>query len=258
MALFSQHLPAEDSFASLGCVLQPYNLGSIEDVVKFGTEISWFTSLVPAHVTDYGNPKGFRSFDRSLTFLPNEHEKVAALLRRMGNMRREGYLLYDSDEYLDDILRFIKGSPITWRDKNKGICDSPNLYFALLPNGEFAPCCDYRLNTKYSAASKDFPELYHSELFRSQVKQVATACDGCMYGSYPEITIAMRFLKAKLSRAITFLASPPKKNWPFTYEELLDIARRVRNENRERPKNRSRQDVSSMERTVRIVDAKEC
>jgi hypothetical protein len=39
--------------------------------------------------------------------------------------------------------------------------------------------------------------------------------------SYPEITISMRFMKAKLQRIKTFLTSQPKKNWPLTYDFLI-------------------------------------
>lgn len=238
MALFTKHLPAEGSFASLGCVLQPQNMSDIEDVVRFGTEVSWFTSLVPVHVSDYGHPRGFRTFDPALRFRPNEYATVDAIVERVRKMRHEGYLLFDSDQYLDDIKRFVRNEPITWRDHNDGVCDTPNLYFALLPNGEFAPCCDHRLDNSYPAYSPDFPKLYRDKAWRKEVEQVTRACGGCMYGSYPEMTISMRFMAAKLQRVGTFLTSPPKKKWPLTYEELLAKAEAIRNEVRERPESR--------------------
>lgn len=238
MALFTKHLPAEGSFASLGCVLQPQNISDIEDVVRFGTEISWFTSLVPAHVTEYGQPRGFRTFDQSLRFKPNEFQVVDDVVERVRRMRHEGYLLFDSDQYLDDIKRFIRDEPIGWRDRNAGVCDTPNLYFALLPNGEFAPCCDYRLNNSYPAYESSFPKTYYDKIWRKEVEKVTKSCDGCMYGSYPEMTISMRFMAAKLQRIKTFLTSPPKKKWPLSYEDLLSKAENIRNEVRDRPASR--------------------
>ena len=238
IALFSKHLPKEGSFASLGCVLQPQNMGDIEDVVRFGTAISWFTSLVPVHVTDYGHPRGFRTFDRSLRFLPSEYPIVDRIVERVRAMRAEGFLLYDSDQYLDDIRRFVREEPTTWRSRNGGVCDTPNLYFALLPNGEFAPCCDHRLGRSYPAYDAGFPGLYRSKSWRNEVLQVARACEGCMYGSYPEITISMRFLSAKVQRVRTFLTAPPAKNWPWSYEQLLQQAEAIRGEARDRPRSR--------------------
>lgn len=244
MALFTKHLPKEGSFASLGCVLQPQNMGDIEDVVRFGTAISWFSSLVPVHVSDYNHPRGFRTFDQQLRFRPDEFPLVDGIVERVRQMRKEGYLLFDSDQYLDDIKRFVRNEPITWRSKNGNVCDTPNLYFALLPNGEFAPCCDHRLTNSYPAYDPAFPAVYRDKVWREEVAQVTRACDGCMYGSYPEMTISMRFMAAKLQRVGTFLTSPPAKNWPLTYEELLDIARGIRSESRDRP--RSRQPAQRM------------
>lgn len=238
MALFMRYLPKKGSFASLGCVLQPKNVGDIEDVVRFGSEISWFTSLVPAHVSDFNNPHGFRSFDSSLRFHTEELLTVDGVVERVRDMRKEGFLLYDSNQYLDDIKRFVREEVTTWRSHNNGVCDTPNLYFSLLPNGEFSPCCDHRIESSYPAYHSNFPDVYRSESLRSEVFKVAKNCGGCMYGSYPEMTIAMRFMAAKLQRIQTFLTSPPEKNWPFSYEQLIDIAEKIRNEPRMRPPSR--------------------
>ena len=239
IAAFTKYLPKKNSFASLGCVLQPNNVADIEDVIRFGTEISWYTSLVPVHVSNYGNPRGFRTFDQSLKFKESEFLCVDSIIERVRQMRSEGFLLYDSDQYLDDIKRFIREEPIDWRAKNKNICDSPNLYFALLPNGNFAPCCDYRLETSYPAYNSEFPKIYKDRVFRKEVEEITSSCGGCMYGSYPEITISMRFLAAKLQRLRTFITSPPEKNWPLSYDDLLEKAEKVRKSDHQRYPNRS-------------------
>ena len=119
MSLFTRYLPAEGSFASLGCVLQRDNLGDIEQVVRFGSKVGWFTSLVPIHVTTNSRPMSFRTFDQSLRFRPDEYDRVSALIERMRAMRHEGYLVYDSDQYLDDIKRFVHNEPTTWRSKKR-------------------------------------------------------------------------------------------------------------------------------------------
>jgi MoaA/NifB/PqqE/SkfB family radical SAM enzyme len=238
MALFSKYLPKEGSFASLGCVLQPQNMGDIEDVIRFGSKISWFSSLVPVHVSDYTHPMGFRTFDQTLRFRADELPVVDAVVERVRQMREDGFLLFDSDQYLDDIKRFVRNEQTTWRSRNDNVCDSPNLYFALLPNGEFAPCCDHRLGKSYPAYASDFPRIYRSKAWREEVAQVTRPCSGCMYGSYPEMTISMRFMAAKLQRIGTFLTSPPAKNWPLTYEQLVELAQKISSESRERPHSR--------------------
>ncbi len=234
MSLFTKYLPAEGSFASLGCVLQRRNLGHVEDVIRFGTAVGWFTSLVPIHVTDNLHPMSFRTFDQSLRFRPDEYVYVDDVVERMRAMRAAGYLLYDSDQYIDDIKRFVRDEPTTWRSKNDGVCDSPNLYFAVLPNGDFAPCCDHRLRSSIHAYAPNFPSVYRDRAFREEVLRVTKPCTGCMFGSYPEMTIAMRFMAAKLQRFRLFLSNPPPKKWPVSYEEMLAMAEAIRAEERDR------------------------
>lgn len=224
MSYFTQYLPTDNSFASLGCVIQRDNLHDVEDVIKFGTKINWHTSLVPIHVSDTFHPLGFRTYNKSLRFKESEFAEVHLLIERVRQMRNEGYLLYDSDQYLDDIKQFIQGKPTHWRDKNKGVCDSPNLYFAVLPNGDFAPCCDWRMPSSISTYSKNFPSIYKDRMFRRDVFAITSACSGCMYGSYPEMTISMRFMKAKLQRIKTFITNPPKKDWPVSYDTMVRYA----------------------------------
>jgi MoaA/NifB/PqqE/SkfB family radical SAM enzyme len=234
MASFTKALPKENSFASLGCVIQRDNLADVEDVIRFGTAISWYSSIVPIHITSYDRPMNFRTFDQSKKWRSEEIKVVENLIERIRQMKSEGYLLYDSDQYLDDIKRFVAGNATTWRQYNKNVCDSPNLYFAVLPNGDFAPCCDHRLSNSISTYAPDFPQQYRSQVFRNHVHKVTSACSGCMYGSYPEMTIAMRYLKAKFERIKTFITSPPPKKWPVNYEDMLDIAHLIRSEQRER------------------------
>ncbi len=235
MATFTKYLPATASFASLGCVLQRDNVSDVEDVIRFGTEIGWFTSLVPIHITTYDKPRSFRSFDQSKQWRAGEPQAVERLIEKVRRMRLEGYWLYDSDQYLDDMIRFVHGVPTTWRQKNDGVCDSPNLYFAVLPNGAFAPCCDHRLRgSQVFVYDESFPKVYRDQGFRGRVKSVVRPCEGCMYGSYPEMTISMRYLAAKWERIKLFVSAPPRKPWPLTYDEMVIKAERIRNEPRHR------------------------
>lgn len=223
--------PADESFAAFGCVLAPRNIEHVPDVVRFGTEIGFYTSLVPIHVTDQLKPMGFRTYDKDLGFRPEHVPRVDALIARLREMKREGCLLYDSEEYLDNIARFVRGEPLTWRRRNDEVCDSPGLYFAILPNGHFAVCCDHRLHGEsvpvYDPA---FPEIYRDREFRGRVEDIARRCPGCMFGSFPEITITARYWRAMTQRARVFLAGPPQRRWPMEVEEVEAFAKTVREE----------------------------
>ena len=150
---------------------------------------------------------------------------VDEVLAECKAMKREGYHLYDSIEYLENIGQFIRGEPVKWRRMNKGVCDSPDLYFAIRPNGDLAVCCDHILAESYPVWHPDFPRWYRDREIHDAVQPLAAACTGCMYGSFPEISITSHFPKAALERVgVFFHRSQRPKPWPVTSERLLEIA----------------------------------
>jgi hypothetical protein len=160
-----------------------------------------------------------------MIFKPELYPKLEATVKELKGMKRQGYPLYDSDIYLEDIVNFVEKKPMKWRSKNEGVCDSPTLYFAIIPNGDLAVCCDHRLKKRISTFDSDFVKMYKDGLVHQSVLPLARACDGCLYGSYPEITTTARFYSAMLDHAMILLAGTAKrKNWPLSVEELEKIA----------------------------------
>ena len=224
----TRHLPRDGSFAAFGCVMCPHNVEDVEDVVRFGTAIGWYTSLVPIHIADQRRPMNFRTYDRTLAFRPEHYPRVDAVIEKLKKMKGEGFLLYDSDEYLDDIKLFVRDQPIRWRRRNDEVCDSPGMYFAILPNGDFAVCCDHRLpGARVPTYAQDFPEVYRGRSLRQRATTVAEACPGCMFGSYPEITITARYWSATLERLRVFVSRSPMRDWPVSTARLHELARTI-------------------------------
>lgn len=219
----------DDAFAAFGCVLAPRNFEQVPDVIRFATEIGWWVSLVPAHTTGNDQPLNFRTYDPALKFSPELYPKVDAVLDQVHKMRESGYNVYDSDPYLEDMRRLIRGERVKWRDRNKGICDSPNLYFAIVPNGNMAVCCDWRMESQISVAAPDFPERYFSSETYNEAQTIASSCPGCLFGSFPEITISSRFLEPMLKRTIFFSKPDPRRKLKkLTAEEMFAIAESIR------------------------------
>lgn len=227
IAMVNEVFP-KDAFCALGCVLSPKNMDQVANVIRFATEIGWWVSLVPAHVTEPSTPRNFMTYDKSMRFSPNQYGAVKNVLDDVKQMRDSGMSVYDSDEYLDDIYRFITGEPVKWRRRNGGLCDAPNLYFAIQPNGDMAVCCDHRMPASYPVYDADFPKVYRSGRVREQARAIKTECTGCMYGSFPEITITSRYLSAMLKRARLFLLGHGRRTLKrMSEEEMLSLAQRI-------------------------------
>ena len=220
----------DDSTAFFNSVIMPTNFNHIEGVIKFATKIGWGVSLVPIHISEPTNPLPYRTLDYSGTmdfkhYKYNEND-IYNFIDRLKNMKKNNYNLYDSDDYLEDVGRFILKKPINWRKKNTNLCDSPNLYFAIAPSGMLKVCCDYETDEKFYVYDDDFPEKYFNKTVHAEVVKKTSVCDGCMYGSYPEVTITARNFTALLERAMYFNLSTPKMS-KLNKNELISIAENI-------------------------------
>ncbi len=226
----------ENGSAFFGTVLMPRNLEHVADVLEFATAIGWGVSLVPAHVASPSHPRGFRSFDDDgvCRFSPDRFPRVREVLEELKALRNQGMALYDSDEYLDDVYRFVAGEPLRWRRRNQGVCDSPQLYFAVEPNGNLNPCCDYKLDASFPVFDASFPDLYRSGRIHQQVYGITRSCEGCMYGSYPEISITARFLAPFFHRFRLFNFGTEGRLVKRSEAEMLELAREIHARGEER------------------------
>jgi MoaA/NifB/PqqE/SkfB family radical SAM enzyme len=229
IAMVSNIFP-DNSTAFFNSVIMPKNINSIEKVIKFATKIGWGVSLVPVHISEPSHPMGYRTLDyeKNVTFNDNQELEIKLLIKRLKDLKKN-YNLYDSDEYLDDIENFLLNKPINWRKKNNNVCDSPNLYFAISPSGTLKVCCDYEALKNIYVYNDNFPDLFFSGEIQKIVYPITNNCNGCMYGSYPEITITARNLTAFIERLKYFSYQPPKIK-KFKFEELQSIAKEILNE----------------------------
>ena len=220
----------ENSTAFFNSVIMPKNLDHIIKVIKFATKIGWGVSLVPVHVSTPEHPMGYRTldYDKNVTFDKSDHENIKKLIIDLKNIKKN-YNLYDSDEYLDDVEKFLLNKPVEWRKRNNDVCDSPNLYFAISPSGTLKTCCDFEATKDVFIYDKNFPELYFSGKIQEIVYPITKNCSGCMYGSYPEISITARYFKTFVERIKYFNFQPPKIK-KLTSSQLQEIALNILNE----------------------------
>lgn len=202
MELISKIFRKDSAILSFGTVLSQFNYFEIPSILEFAQRIGWFVSLVPVHIAQTDRPLGFRSYDDLFKFRKSQHLYLDQLSEELIRLKKIGLPLFDSEKFINSSIEFLKGSPPTWRKNN--VCDSPNLYFAIRPNGDFTTCCDYTLEKAPSLKDPDFAQQYLSGTIqkRKDVNQIVKNCGGCHYGSYPEVTISVRDPKAFIERSL--------------------------------------------------------
>lgn len=223
----SNILPLNDTICAFGCVLSPYNVDEITAILDFATRIGWWLSLVPVHINKENKCFHFRGYDECFNFKEEHVVKLDKLIVELKKMKRKGYMLFDSDDYLDSIVHFVATGNPSWRYKD--MCDSPHLYFAILPDGRFAPCCDHRFSEDVYVYDRNFPKIYRSMKFRQKVvDEVVRKCPGCNYGSYPEMTLSVRSLHTLKERFKLQRKAKTTIRKRLNTEELMQIIERVR------------------------------
>lgn len=219
---------SRSAILSFGTVLSRFNYREIPAIAEFARRIGWYVSLVPVHIASSDRPRGFQSFDELFRFDSRHHAELESLIDRLAQMRRDGWPIFDSERFLRSTLSFLKGEGPTWR--HNGVCDSPNLYFAIRPNGDFSTCCDYTLRNAPSTYSKEFVDQYRSRDIerRTDVRDIVARCEGCHYGSYPEVTLSVRDPLVFLERAsIAIRSGKGRLKRAVVTEDFLGELRRV-------------------------------
>jgi len=222
----SREFPEHDTVCALGCVLSPYNIDYIEEVLDFADAIGWSLSLVPVHINRNDNELHFRGYDKSFIFKQDDYIKVESLIKKLHQRKRLGDNIFDSRKYLDSIVTFVETNKPSWR--HNGICDSPNLYFAIRPDGRFAPCCDQDINENIYVYDDNFVDIYKSKSFKEKVRNVTQTCTGCNFGSYPEMTLTVRDIPTFFERVKLELRGNKLNHRAYTDDELFGIIDDIR------------------------------
>ena len=58
-------------------------------------------SLVPVHITDPSLYMGFRSYDNDFSFRKEDISNLESIFNRLQKMKSNGYLLFDSIDFLN-------------------------------------------------------------------------------------------------------------------------------------------------------------
>jgi len=217
---FSRILPAKGSLLGVNTVVTPDNLGELPRLASFVTAIGFYSSFIPVHLSASGGDDFvIRKYSPESGFRPEEFAEIDKVYARLIRMKKEGHNIYNSYKFLRNSPAFLKGRRVNWH------CDSPHLYFAISPSGNFLPCVD--IKTSVSMLDDGFAELYNSKTFQDKIRQMVEKCSGCFYACWPEMTYLCRDPMVFLERALFGIRAAAKTRKPLSYPQCLDIIGRL-------------------------------
>lgn len=220
IARFSRILPSFNNLLGINTVVCKQNLEEVPDIIRFVTACGFYSSLIPIHLDPVKNDFIIRKSASEFSFTPEDHEKIEQIYERVICMKNNGYNIYNSYKFLRNSPDFLKGKKIDWH------CDSPYLYFSISPSGKFLPCVD--INTSIPMLNDDFPDLYNSEGFKFQIKEMVKKCPGCFYACYPEISYFCRDFRTTLERFWLGCKISCSIRRPISYNDSLKLIEKIR------------------------------
>lgn len=224
ISCFSRMLPLKKSILGVNIVVCRQNLEEIPNLIRFVTEIGFYASLIPIHVaTTAESDFIIRKDAPEFAFRQADFELIDKAYKKIIDMKRMGYHIYNSYKFLRNSPVFLKGERVLWR------CDSPYLYFAISPAGNFLPCVD--IKTSESMLDDSFVNLYNSREFRRKMDDMVKKCPGCFYACWPEMTFLCRDPLVFAERIHFSATAYLKKRRPVTYEKCLSIIEEIKNTN---------------------------
>jgi MoaA/NifB/PqqE/SkfB family radical SAM enzyme len=223
IANFSRILPARGTLLGINTVVYQQNLKELPNIVKFVTACGFYSSLIPVHVTNQDNNDFIiRKSDPGLLFSEKDFDEIDLTYKKVIDMKKNGYHIYNSYKFLRESPTFLKGKRINWN------CDSPYLYFSISSSGKFLPCVD--IKTNISILDHGFYALYNSEKFKAQIEEMVKKCPGCFYACYPEMTYFCRDLKTTLDRLWEGGKVMKAVRKPINYADLIRLIEKIRND----------------------------
>jgi len=224
LSVITQYSSQTKSICAINTVVSKLNIEGLPTLAKFASKLGLFISFIPIHSTQANSHFIIRKNNAELEFSEKDFLVIDRVYSELIEMKKQGYLIYNSSRFLRETPDYLKYKKIHWK------CDSPYLYFAISPSGNFLPCVD--LNSGIKILDKAFMENYFRGRIQTQIKKIVDGCEGCMYACWPEFTYLMRDWNTLVEQTKQFSLSLMCTPKPFTDQEIKLLVAKLENESR--------------------------
>ena len=238
LALFSKMFPIKGNMTGVNAVVSKSNIHEIPALIDFVTQIGFYVSLIPAHLTDEETKHPdedtsylLRKGSEVMEITDAEHNAIDQAYEKIIQMKRDGYHVHNSNRFLRECPDFLKFKKVHWK------CSSPDLYFSISPEGRFLPCVDLEIPMDIHMTHPDFLKNYKEGNFIGAIKEKVAACPGCMYACYPEIHYFCRDTSVFIERLFQGAKISRFTRKVMNFDEMVDLAEEIREKYQLKQKN---------------------
>ena len=224
LSLMTQYSSQTKNISAINTVVSKLNIEELPTIAKFASRLGLFISFIPIHSTQANSHFIIRKNNVELEFSEKDFLAIDRVYSELIEMKKQGYLIYNSSRFLRETPDYLKYKKIQWK------CDSPDLYFAISPSGNFLPCVD--LNSNINILDQDFLKNYLQGIPQNQIRKKVDGCEGCMYACWPEFTYLMRDWYTLMEQIKQLRFSSMWTPKPFTDQEIQLLVAKIKNETR--------------------------
>jgi len=163
----------------LNCVVSRLNLDELPRIAWFARKSGYFVSYVPVHIAGPGRESGEVAADApEFEIPPDRHGELVATYRKLIGLKRRGFPIVNSTEFLIKSCEYLRTGRAEWR------CEAGTLYVSVGPAGLVSPC-----HRVAEAGGVHFAELAaRRDEFRRHARRWARECWGCMRPCWAEVS----------------------------------------------------------------------
>jgi MoaA/NifB/PqqE/SkfB family radical SAM enzyme len=188
LELAAEILPRGISQANI--VASSFNFEELPALVHRFGNLGLYTYITPVMVgseeADEGQDLYFRSEDSDFRLDRIPAEVRDRVIDELIDLRRGGYRLTNSTQFLEDFRRYLETGECDWT------CEAGTLCLDVHPDGSVCVCKEKP--PIGSILDDDFVDFYRSSGFRELAALFSEDCTGCFYGEYREPQYAVRDL----------------------------------------------------------------
>jgi len=168
-------------FIVVSTVISRMNISELSEIIRFVNSKGAYASICPVNLLQAENKSAFcLGYSKEMHLSKKDLPEIEKAYEEMLEMKKEGYRIISSTEFLKASLDYFRTGNYSWH------CKAGEQFFVIYPDGGVSPCDVFPplLHIK-----SDFLKKFRSIEYREKFKQMREGCDGCMFGCWRETNL---------------------------------------------------------------------
>lgn len=192
-----------DGFIVVSTVVSKINISELPAIVKFVNSKGAYISLCPLQLQPDDNDSDFCfTHDKEIILSKEDLPEIEKSYAEILKMKKEGYRIISSKEYLKASLNCFRTGNYSWR------CKAGERFFVIYPDGGFSPCDVFPSLLKIETG---FLKKFRSTEYKESIRLLRKECNGCALACWRDTSFFIDDFGTKMEQMMLYLKK--KTGW---------------------------------------------